>query len=102
MTNRSLITSELSLTIQCMIENALLHSILDTIFEQREWPWRVLKDNHRFNPLHGLLEIKKWDSLQKNKVDNTYEWPLSDWQTKRQKNKVILLPQIGQGETLDQ
>jgi len=36
MTNKSLIISKLPQTIQCMIENALLHSILDTIFEQTE------------------------------------------------------------------
>jgi hypothetical protein len=34
MTNRSLIIGKLPLTILCMIENALLHSILDTISEQ--------------------------------------------------------------------
>jgi hypothetical protein len=35
MTNRSLIIGKLPLTIQCMIENALLHSILDIILDQK-------------------------------------------------------------------
>ncbi len=74
MTNRSLITGKLSLTIQCTIENKLLHLILDTIFEQIEQPWQVLQDDSLFNPLRGLLKIKKWGNLQKNKVDNTNEW----------------------------
>ncbi len=73
MTNRSLITGKLLLTIQCMIENELLHLILDTISKQIEQPWQVPQDNNRFNPLHGLLEIRKWGSLQKDKVDNTNE-----------------------------
>jgi len=51
MTNRSLIIGKLLHTIQCMIENTLLHSILDIIFEQIERPWRVLQDDSRFNPL---------------------------------------------------
>jgi hypothetical protein len=34
MTTRALISNEIPLTIECMIENALLHSILDTIFEK--------------------------------------------------------------------
>jgi hypothetical protein len=83
MKNRSLITSELPLTIQCMIENALLHSILDTIFEQIKQPWRVFENDRRFDPLSGLLEIKKWGSLQKDKVDNTYEWAAWQWTNKK-------------------
>jgi hypothetical protein len=46
-----------------MIENALLHSILDTIFKQIERPWQVPQDDNRFDPLRGLLEIRKWGSL---------------------------------------
>ncbi len=57
-----------------MIENALLHSILDTNFKQIERPWWVPQDDSWFDPLHKLLEIKKWGSLQKDKVDNTNEW----------------------------
>jgi hypothetical protein len=57
-----------------MTENELLHSILDTISKQIEQPWQVPQDDGRFNPLHGLLKIRKWGSLQKNKVDNTHEW----------------------------
>jgi hypothetical protein len=57
-----------------MIENTSLHSILDTIFEQIKRPWRFPQDDNRFNPLRGLLKIKKWGTLQKNKVDNTNEW----------------------------
>jgi hypothetical protein len=56
-----------------MIENALLHSILDTISKQIEQPWQVPEDDNKFDPLRGLLEIKKWGSLQKDKVDNTNE-----------------------------
>ncbi len=57
-----------------MIKNALLHSILDTISKQIKQPWPILQDDSLFNPLRGLIEIKKWESLQKDKVDNTYEW----------------------------
>jgi hypothetical protein len=57
-----------------MIENALLHSILDTISKQIEQPWQVPQDDSRFDPLCELIEIKKWGSLQKDKVDNTNEW----------------------------
>jgi hypothetical protein len=57
-----------------MIEIVLLHSILDTIFEQIKQPWRILENDCRFDPLSGLLEIKKWGNLQKDKMDNTYEW----------------------------
>jgi len=70
MTNRSLITGKLLFKIQCMIGNALLHSILDTISEQIKQPWQVLQDDNLFDPLHGLIEIKKWESLQKEKMDN--------------------------------
>jgi hypothetical protein len=56
-----------------MIENELLHSILDTISKQIEQPWQVPQDDSRFNPLHGLLEIRKWGNLQEDKVDNTNE-----------------------------
>ncbi len=70
MTNRSLITSKLPLTIQCMIENALLHSTLDTIKQ----PWGVPQYDNKFDPSCGLLEIRKWGSLQKDKVDITDEW----------------------------
>jgi hypothetical protein len=34
MINKALIFNKIPLTIECMIENALLHSILDTIFEK--------------------------------------------------------------------
>jgi hypothetical protein len=69
-----LITGELLLIIQCMIENTLLHSILDTISQQIERPWQVPQDDHRFDLLCGLLKIRKWGNLQKNKVDNIDEW----------------------------
>ncbi len=74
MTNISLIISEPSLTIQHIIENALLHSISDIISEQIEQPWRIPQDDCRFDPLHGLLEINKWGNLQKDKVDKINEW----------------------------
>jgi hypothetical protein len=54
--------------------NALLHLILDTIFEQIGLPCQVLQNNHRFNPLWGLLEIREWGNLQKYKVGNINEW----------------------------
>jgi hypothetical protein len=57
-----------------MIENALLHSILDTIYNQIKQPWGVPQYDNRFDPLHGLLKIRKWGSLQKDKMDITYEW----------------------------
>jgi hypothetical protein len=55
-----------------MIENTLLHSILDTIFGQIERPWRVPHDDRKFDLLCGLLKIKKWGTLQK-KMDNKDE-----------------------------
>jgi hypothetical protein len=57
-----------------MIENSLSHSILDIIFEQIKQPWPIPQDDNSFEPLHKLLKIKKWGILQKDKVDNTYEW----------------------------
>jgi len=69
MTNISLIISKLLLIIQCMIENALLHSILDIISKQIKQSWQVLQDYDHFDPLCKLME-----SLQKDKVDNTNEW----------------------------
>jgi hypothetical protein len=57
-----------------MIGNALLHSILDTISKQIKQPWQVLQDDNLFDPLRRLIEIKKWESLQKDKVDNIDEW----------------------------
>jgi len=57
-----------------MIENALLHSILDIISKQIKKPWKVLQDYNQYDPLHELIEIKKWESLQKDNVDNTDEW----------------------------
>ncbi len=60
---------------------------MDTIFEQIKQPWRVFQDNHRFYPLWGLLEIKKWGSLQKDKVDNTYEWAIWWWASKKTKEQ---------------
>jgi hypothetical protein len=65
MTNKSLITGELPLTIQCVIEKTLLHLILDTIFKQKEQPWQVPQDDRKFDLLCGLLKIRKWGSLQK-------------------------------------
>jgi hypothetical protein len=53
-----------------MIENALLHSTLDTIKQ----PWGVPQYDNKFDPSCGLLEIRKWGSLQKDKVDITDEW----------------------------
>jgi uncharacterized membrane-anchored protein len=67
-----------------MIENTLLHSILDIISEQIEWPWRVPQDDNKFDPLRGLLEINKWGILQKEKVDNTNEWAIWQWAMKKQ------------------
>jgi hypothetical protein len=43
-----------------MIENALLHSILDTISKQIKQPLPVFQDYNQFDPLCGLIEIKKW------------------------------------------
>ncbi len=60
-----------------MIEKTLLHSILDTIFKQIERPWRVPQDDHKFDLLRGLLKIRKWGNLHKNKVDKKDEW--STW-----------------------
>jgi hypothetical protein len=62
MTNISLIIGELPLTIQCMIENTLLHSILDTIYEQIVWPWGIRKNGCKFDPLYKWLEFRKWGS----------------------------------------
>jgi len=45
MTNRSLITNKVPFIIQCMIENTLLHLILDTISKQIEQPWQVSQDD---------------------------------------------------------
>jgi len=42
-----------------MIENTLLHSILDSISKQIEQPWQVSQDGSRFDPLCELIEIKK-------------------------------------------
>ncbi len=72
MTNRSLITGKLPFTIQYMIENALLHSILDSIFKKIERPWWGPQNNNRFNILCRLLEIRKWGSLQKDKVKHRW------------------------------
>jgi hypothetical protein len=85
-----------------MIKNALLHSILDTIFEQIERPWQVLQNNNKFDLLCELLEIKKWNNLQKDKVITQMSGLFSKGQPKRQKNKVHLLPQINQGRTPNQ
>jgi hypothetical protein len=52
-----------------MIENALLHSILDIISKQIKQSWQVLQDYDHFDPLCKLMA-----SLQKDKVDNTNEW----------------------------
>ncbi len=68
-----------------MIENALLHSILDTIFEQIERPSQVPQDDYKFDLLCGLLEIRKWGNIQKNKVDNTDGW--ATWQWRNEKTK---------------
>jgi hypothetical protein len=57
-----------------MIENALLHSILNTISKQIEEPWQIRHNDNWFDPLCKLLEIRKWGSLQKDKVDNIDEW----------------------------
>jgi hypothetical protein len=38
-----------------MIENALLHSILDIIFKQIKQPWLVPQDNCRFDPFMGII-----------------------------------------------
>jgi hypothetical protein len=48
-----------------MIENALLHSILDTIFKQIKQRRQVLQDDNLFDPLCGLIEIKKWESTKR-------------------------------------
>ncbi len=79
MTTKSLINSELPFTIECMIENTLLHSILNTIVGQIKWPWQTPQDDNWFDPLCGLLEIKKWGTLQKEKMDNTNEWATWWW-----------------------
>jgi hypothetical protein len=61
-----------------MIENPLLHSI-STIFKQIERPWKIPQDDNQFDLLRGLLKIKKWGILQKDKVDNTNEWATWWW-----------------------
>jgi hypothetical protein len=69
MTNISLIIGKLPVTIQCMIENALLHSILDTISKQIEQPYgEFLKMIIDLTLLFKPLEIKKWGILQNDKV----------------------------------
>jgi hypothetical protein len=70
-----------------MIENELLHSILDTISKQIKQPWQVPQDDNSFNPLHGLLEIMKWGNLQKYKVDNTNEWAAYQWANEKTKEQ---------------
>jgi hypothetical protein len=72
---------------------------LNKISKQIEQPWQVPQDDNRFDPSRGLLEIKKWGS-----------WPKKKWVTQmngllnngKWKDKVHLLPWIGQGETPDQ
>ncbi len=49
-----------------MIENALLQIILDFISKQIVRPWRTPQDDNQFDPLCGLLDIKKWGPLPKN------------------------------------
>jgi len=46
---------------------------LDTISEQIEQPWRIPQDDNQFDPLHALLKIRKWGTLEKE-VDNIDEW----------------------------
>jgi hypothetical protein len=58
-----------------------------TKFEQIKWPWWVPQDDNRFNLLQGLLEIKKWGSLQKDKVDNTNEWVTWWWANEKSKEQ---------------
>jgi hypothetical protein len=70
-----------------MIENALLHSILDTISKQIERPWQVPQDDRRFDSLYGLLEIRKWGILEKDKMDNTNEWVAWRWANKKTKEQ---------------
>jgi hypothetical protein len=69
MINRPLIINKLLFTIQCMIENALLHSILDINFEQIKWPWLIPQDDNQFDLLHELLKIRKWGNLQKRQSE---------------------------------
>ncbi len=59
----------------------LLHSILDTIFEPKERPWQIPQDDNQFDPLRKLLEIRKWDILQKDKMGK--------WE--KPKNKLYML-----------
>ncbi len=59
----------------------LLHSILDTISEPKEWTWQIPRDDNWFDPLHKLLKIRKWGILQKDK--------LGKWE--KPKNKLYML-----------
>ncbi len=70
-----------------MIENTLLHSILDTISKQIKQPWQVPENDCKFDLLRGLLEIRKLGNLQKDKVDNTYEWANWQWANEKTKEK---------------
>jgi hypothetical protein len=67
MTNKSLINGKLLLIIQCMIENALLHSILDTISKQIKQPWEYFQEDNLFDPLRGLRESRNGRVYKKTK-----------------------------------
>jgi hypothetical protein len=65
MITKSMIIGELPLTIEWMIENTLLPTILNFILKQIIRPWWTFQNDNQFDPLHGLLKIKKWGTLQK-------------------------------------
>jgi len=67
----------------------LLHSILDTIFKPKKWPWRIPQNDNQFDPSCNLLKIRKWGILQKDKVGK--------WE--KEKNKLHIFPRKAQGET---
>ncbi len=54
-----MITNELLFIVEWMIENALLQIILDFILKQIARPWQIPQDDNQFDPLCGLLDIKK-------------------------------------------
>jgi len=68
MITKSMITSELPLTIEWIIENALLQKNLNFISKQIIRPWWIPQNGSWFDPLLGLLKIKKWGTLQKKQM----------------------------------
>jgi hypothetical protein len=63
MTTKPMITNKLLFIIEWMTENTLLQIILDFTSEQIARPWQILQNDNQFDPLCGLLDIKKWGTL---------------------------------------